>query len=312
MIHGGDSFAVIVDYLPSLEDPRYIWQREHVWMHLTYSDDDFLAAATAPCGRARHGADHGARSRRRGGLSERVPCQRGALAGFRARRGVERGSSRHARAGVEAGRPGSGPMGGRGGHDLRAGRLGRPGPLGRSNHGARRRFSGKSEAAVRSIAPGSRCTRTCGWQWCRAKTSPEFSPIRRTRYFARSTHARSIICWIPLRWRVKARRPRRNTDGSQFVLPERADDPGNPLPPSGVHRFRGSALVSQAGAVCALRRGRIGGWKKLVASGRPDAWTVAGNADRPVSAGTSFQSAAARHVFERPAVPRGGRACFSR
>ena len=42
MIHGGDSFAVIVDYLPSLEEPRYLWQREHVWMHLTYSADDFL------------------------------------------------------------------------------------------------------------------------------------------------------------------------------------------------------------------------------------------------------------------------------
>ena len=41
MIHGGDSFAVIVEYLPSSEEPRYIWQRDHVWMHLTYQDDDF-------------------------------------------------------------------------------------------------------------------------------------------------------------------------------------------------------------------------------------------------------------------------------
>lgn len=53
MIHGGDSFAVIVEYLPSFEEPRYLWQREHVWMHLTYSSDDFLppqllAAADAP------------------------------------------------------------------------------------------------------------------------------------------------------------------------------------------------------------------------------------------------------------------------
>jgi len=42
MIHGGDSFAVMVEYLPSREEARYLWQREHVWMHLTYSDDDFL------------------------------------------------------------------------------------------------------------------------------------------------------------------------------------------------------------------------------------------------------------------------------
>jgi hypothetical protein len=52
MIHGGDSFAVIVDYLPTADEPRYIWQREHVWMHLTYSDDDFqppeLLPADAP------------------------------------------------------------------------------------------------------------------------------------------------------------------------------------------------------------------------------------------------------------------------
>ena len=27
MIHGGDSFAVIVNYLPREEEPRYIWQR---------------------------------------------------------------------------------------------------------------------------------------------------------------------------------------------------------------------------------------------------------------------------------------------
>lgn len=50
MIHGGDSFAVIVDYLPSAEEPRYIWQREHVWMHLTYSDDNFLPPQLLPAG----------------------------------------------------------------------------------------------------------------------------------------------------------------------------------------------------------------------------------------------------------------------
>jgi hypothetical protein len=52
MIHGGDSFAVMVEYLPSWEKARYLWQREHVWMHLTYSDDNFLPprllAADAP------------------------------------------------------------------------------------------------------------------------------------------------------------------------------------------------------------------------------------------------------------------------
>jgi hypothetical protein len=34
MIHGGDSFAVLVEYLPSLDNPRYIWQRGHIWAHL--------------------------------------------------------------------------------------------------------------------------------------------------------------------------------------------------------------------------------------------------------------------------------------
>ena len=48
IVHGGDSFAVIVDYLPSLEDRRYIWQREHVWMHLTYSPDDFQPPQLLP------------------------------------------------------------------------------------------------------------------------------------------------------------------------------------------------------------------------------------------------------------------------
>jgi hypothetical protein len=48
IIHGGDSFAVIVDYLPAIEEPRYIRQREHVWMHLTYSDDNFLPPQLIP------------------------------------------------------------------------------------------------------------------------------------------------------------------------------------------------------------------------------------------------------------------------
>jgi hypothetical protein len=56
MIHGGDSFAVMVDYLPSLKDRRYIWQRDHIWCHLTDQPDSFMppqllpadAPATAP------------------------------------------------------------------------------------------------------------------------------------------------------------------------------------------------------------------------------------------------------------------------
>ncbi len=48
MIHGGDSFAVMVEYLPSLEEPRYIWQRDHVWMHLTYQDDNFVPPQLLP------------------------------------------------------------------------------------------------------------------------------------------------------------------------------------------------------------------------------------------------------------------------
>jgi hypothetical protein len=50
MIHGGDSFAVIVEYLPTGEEPRYIWQRDHVWMHLTYSLDGFLTPQLLPAG----------------------------------------------------------------------------------------------------------------------------------------------------------------------------------------------------------------------------------------------------------------------
>jgi hypothetical protein len=42
MIHGGDSFAVIAQYLPSLQDRRYLWQRDHVWCHLTYQPDSWM------------------------------------------------------------------------------------------------------------------------------------------------------------------------------------------------------------------------------------------------------------------------------
>jgi hypothetical protein len=42
MIHGGDSFAVIAQYLPSLQDCRYLWQRDHVWCHLTYEPDSWM------------------------------------------------------------------------------------------------------------------------------------------------------------------------------------------------------------------------------------------------------------------------------
>lgn len=56
MIHGGDSFAVRVEILPNLDDPRYLWQRGHVWTHLSDQASDFLgpvllppdAAASAP------------------------------------------------------------------------------------------------------------------------------------------------------------------------------------------------------------------------------------------------------------------------
>jgi hypothetical protein len=43
LIHGGDSFAVLVEYLPSLEEPRYLWQRGHIWAHLSDQPSDFRA-----------------------------------------------------------------------------------------------------------------------------------------------------------------------------------------------------------------------------------------------------------------------------
>ena len=48
LIHGGDSFAVIVDYLPTLAEPRYIWQRGHVWAHLGDQPADFVSPILLP------------------------------------------------------------------------------------------------------------------------------------------------------------------------------------------------------------------------------------------------------------------------
>ena len=45
LIHGGDSFAVLVEYLPSLEEPRYLWQRGHIWAHLSDQPSDFRSPA---------------------------------------------------------------------------------------------------------------------------------------------------------------------------------------------------------------------------------------------------------------------------
>jgi hypothetical protein len=48
MIHGGDSFAVMVEYLPDLEHPRYIWQRDHFWCLLGDEPDSFLPPRLLP------------------------------------------------------------------------------------------------------------------------------------------------------------------------------------------------------------------------------------------------------------------------
>ena len=52
LIHGGDSFAVLVEYLPGLERPRYLWQRGHLWAHLGDQPSTFrppvLLAPDAP------------------------------------------------------------------------------------------------------------------------------------------------------------------------------------------------------------------------------------------------------------------------
>ena len=48
LIHGGDSFAVIVEYLPNLFEPRYLWQRGHVWTHLSDQPSDFRSPVLLP------------------------------------------------------------------------------------------------------------------------------------------------------------------------------------------------------------------------------------------------------------------------
>jgi hypothetical protein len=48
LIHGGDSFAVRVEYLPSLEEPRYIWQRGHFWIHWSDQPSDFRGPQLLP------------------------------------------------------------------------------------------------------------------------------------------------------------------------------------------------------------------------------------------------------------------------
>lgn len=48
LIHGGDSFAVLVEYLPSLAAPRYIWQRGHFWAHLSDQPSDFVSPSLLP------------------------------------------------------------------------------------------------------------------------------------------------------------------------------------------------------------------------------------------------------------------------
>ncbi|MBI3696969.1 MAG: hypothetical protein HY238_19315 [Acidobacteria bacterium] len=48
LIHGGDSFAVMVEYLPSLEEPRYLWQRGHIWTHWSDQPSDFRGPLLLP------------------------------------------------------------------------------------------------------------------------------------------------------------------------------------------------------------------------------------------------------------------------
>jgi len=48
LIHGGDSFAVRVEYLPSLEEPRYLWQRGHIWTHWSDQPGDFRGPLLLP------------------------------------------------------------------------------------------------------------------------------------------------------------------------------------------------------------------------------------------------------------------------
>jgi hypothetical protein len=48
MLHGGDSFAVLVEYLPGLEEPRYLWQRGHIWTHLSDQPTNFRSPVLLP------------------------------------------------------------------------------------------------------------------------------------------------------------------------------------------------------------------------------------------------------------------------
>ncbi len=58
MIHGGDSFAVMVEYLPSLNDRRYIWQKDHIWTHLTDQPDGFRPPQVFPNSQAGDAIDY--------------------------------------------------------------------------------------------------------------------------------------------------------------------------------------------------------------------------------------------------------------
>lgn len=48
MIHGGDSFAVLVEYLPTLEEPRYLWQRGHIRTHWSEQPSNFRGPQLLP------------------------------------------------------------------------------------------------------------------------------------------------------------------------------------------------------------------------------------------------------------------------
>ncbi len=48
MIHGGDSFAVMVEYLPDLEHARYIHQKDHFWCLLEDQPDSFRPPRLVP------------------------------------------------------------------------------------------------------------------------------------------------------------------------------------------------------------------------------------------------------------------------
>ena len=111
MIHGGDSFAMVVEYLPSTVEPRDIWQRDHVWMHLTYQDDDFvpprLLAADASASAPITAPDAGGAVDYLNVFHVSV----GALARLRAGRAIESGSSHRARPGIKARRRCPWPVG---------------------------------------------------------------------------------------------------------------------------------------------------------------------------------------------------------